>query len=427
MGERLALLGGPPLRSQAFPAYNGIGLEEKRVVSEVLDSGVLSGFLGTWSDRFHGGPRVRDLERRWASYFNVKHAVAVNSATSGLYAALAATRVGPDDEVIVSPYTMSASAVGPVLYGATPVFADIDPDTYCISRATIEQVLSPRTRAIVVVDLFGHPADIDPIMELATEHGLLVIEDAAQAPGGLYHGRWAGTLGHIGVFSLNYHKTIHSGEGGIVVTDDDELAERVRLVRNHGEAVVKDKGRHDLADLIGFNYRLPEIEAAIAAEQLAKLETLTQGRIERAGFLRDRWEGIRGLHLPVVRDGCRHVYYQFALQYDEQVLGVPRARFAEAVRAEGVPLAEGYVEPLYLLPIYQRRGAQRGPAASAARPVSYEKGICPTAELMYEHRLLYTALVHTQLSRDDVEDVAAAVLKVVEGIDQLRSAGGPTL
>jgi dTDP-4-amino-4,6-dideoxygalactose transaminase len=207
---------------------------------------VLSGFLGTWSPAFYGGTKVQELERNWEAYFGVKHAVTVNSATSGLYAAVGAARVGPGDEVIVSPYTMTASASAAIVYGAIPVFADIDEETFCITPKTIRERLSPYTKAIIVVDLLGHPAEMDEIIEIARERNLVVIEDAAQAPGGTYHDRYTGTLAHIGVFSLNYHKTIHTGEGGVVVTNDSDLAERVALIRNHGEVVVKDKGVDDI-------------------------------------------------------------------------------------------------------------------------------------------------------------------------------------
>jgi dTDP-4-amino-4,6-dideoxygalactose transaminase len=381
---------------------------------------MLSGFVGTWSADFFGGPRVRQLERAWAEYFGATHAVSMNSATSGLYAALAAAGVGPGDEVIVSPYTMSASAVAPLLYGATPVFADIDPKSYCISPETIGRVLSPLTKAIVVVDIFGHPADFDGIVALATERGITVIEDAAQAPGAKYKGRSAGRLGHIGVFSLNRHKTIQVGEGGIVVTDDDRLAERLQLVRNHAEVVVKDKGVTDLRNMIGFNWRLPELEAAIATEQLKKLEALTGPRIENAELLSERWRKIPGITPPWVQAECRHVYYLFAMQYDARVMGVSRSRFVDAVRAEGVPLSEGYQEPLYLEPIYQQRAFHCGPNCSKyAGTVSYDGGICPTAELMYRERVITTTLFHSQMTKADIEDVAFAVEKVATEIRQL--------
>src|SRR3954447_25307325 len=192
--SKLAIEGGAAVRTAPFPLYRTIGAEEKAAVAEVLDSGTLSAFLGTWSPEFFGGPRVRKLEEEWCANFGVAHAVSMNSATSGLYAALGAAGIGPGDEVIVSPYTMSASAAGPLIYNAIPVFADIDPETFCISAESIRKVLSPHTKAIVVVDIFGQPADMDAIMALAEERGIIVIEDAAQAPGAKSGERYAGTL-----------------------------------------------------------------------------------------------------------------------------------------------------------------------------------------------------------------------------------------
>lgn len=420
---KLAILGGEAVRTKPFPPYNTIGEEEKRAVNEVLDSGNLSQFLGTWSEDFYGGPRVRKMEREWADYFGVKHAISVNSNTSGLYASLGAAGIGPGDEVIVSPYTMSASAVGVLIYGATPVFADIDPETYCISAETIEKVLSPRTKAILVVDIFGHPADFDAINSIAERHDLIIIEDSAQAPGAKYKGRWAGTLADMGVFSLNYHKTIHSGEGGVIVTDNDELADRLCLIRNHAEAVVKAKGTQNLTNLIGFNYRMTEIEAAIAAEQLKKLEDLTEPRIEHANYLRERLGKIEGLKPAIVQTDCRHVFYILVAQFEKEQFGITREQFIEAVKAEGVPLGGGYVEPLYLQPIYQQRafsGGANDPRYEGS--VSYEKGICPTAETMHFEKLFSTHLIHSDLSHADVEDVANAIEKVALECNTLKKS-----
>jgi len=272
-----ALHGGDPVRATPFPGPPALGEAERRAVDEVMRSGVLSQYIGAWHEDFHGGPRVRALETAWAERFGVRHALSMNSATSALYAATAAAGVGPGDEVIVSPYTMTASAVCALVHGAVPVFADIDPDTFCLDPESVRARITPRTKAIVAVDLFGLPADFDALMAIAREHGLVVIEDAAQAPGASRHGRPAGTLGHIGVFSLNYHKTIHCGEGGVAVTDDDRLAQRLALARNHGEAAVQGMGTGDY-DVLGYNYRMGEIEAAIALVQLGRLEALTAPR-----------------------------------------------------------------------------------------------------------------------------------------------------
>jgi perosamine synthetase len=430
MTEKLAFLGGSPVRSAPFPAYRTIGEEEKRAVMEVLDSGVLSQFLGTWSPDFYGGPRVRKLEREWAKYFGVKHAVTVNSATSGLYAAVGAAGVGPGDEVIVSPYTMAASATAAVINGAIPVFADIDPVTYCISADTIRERLSPHTKAIVVVDIFGYPADFDPILALAHERGITVIEDAAQAPGATRGGEWAGALADIGVFSLNYHKTIHTGEGGVVVTDDDRLAERLQLIRNHAEVVVREKGVDDLVNMIGFNYRMTEIEAAIGSEQLKKLEGLVRTRVERANQLTESLRGLPGLTTPHVEADMRHGYYIYAINYDERVHGVPRKLFAEALRAEGIPISEGYVRPLYLEPMYQQRIGFGRDGFPFTYPgyrgtVSYESGLCPTVERMHFREVLCLSICHAGASAADIRDAADAFEKVVNHLAQLAQHHEP--
>ncbi|HUF09852.1 MAG TPA: DegT/DnrJ/EryC1/StrS family aminotransferase [Rhodothermales bacterium] len=424
MSGKLAILGGEPVRKTPFPAYRTIGEEEKQAVMEVLDSGILSQFLGTWSPDFYGGPRVQRLEKEWSDYFGVKHAITVNSATSGLYAAVGAAGVGPGDEVIVSPYTMAASATAAVVNGAIPVFADIDPRTYCISAETIRERLSPHTKAIIVVDIFGYPADFDPIVRLARERGIVVIEDAAQAPGATRCGKWAGTLADIGVFSLNYHKTIHTGEGGVVVTDDDVLAERLQLIRNHAEVVVREKGTEDIVNLVGFNYRMTEIEAAIGLEQLKKLEGFVRARVELAGQLTKSLCELPALTTPDVERGVRHGYYVYTIRYDEKVHDVPRKVFAEALRAEGLPVSEGYVRPLYLEPMYQRRiafGRDGFPFTYAGYRgrVSYERGICPTAERMHFSEVLCLTICHAGASSRDMRDATVIFEKVVDGAAEL--------
>lgn len=424
---RLALYGGKPIREKPFPVYVTIGDEEKRAVSEVLDSTVLSKYLGTWSPDFYGGPRVQTLEQEWSEYFGVKHAVSVNSATSGLYAAVGAAGVGPGDEVIVSPYTMSASATAALVYGAIPVFADIDPDIFCITPASIRKCITTSTKAIIVVDIFGHPADMDEIMQIARAHNLFVIEDAAQAPGARYHNRYAGTLADMGVFSLNYHKTIHTGEGGVVVTDNDGLADRLQLIRNHGEVVVKNKGTQNIVNLIGFNYRMTEIEAAIASEQLKKLERLVIPRIEAADYLTERLGVLPGITPPVARKNVRHGYYLYVLRYDATQTGIPRNRFVAALNAEGIPMVEGYVEPIYLEPVYQKRIAFGNDGFPFTYPgykgkVSYDLGICPVTERMHYEEVIFTNICHAGIGRCDLDDVVGAFEKILSEAHELRPA-----
>ncbi len=422
----LAILGGSPIRTTPFPVYSTLGDEEKRAVMGVLDSGNLSGFLGTWSPQFFGGPQVRQLEDEWQQYFDVTYAVTMNSATSALCAAVGAAGVGPGDEVIVSPITMTASASAALAYGAIPVFADIDAETFNITAKTIEERITPQTRAIVAVDILGHPADMDEIMALAEKHDLVVIEDAAQAPGATYKGRFAGTLAHIGVFSLNYHKTIHTGEGGVAVTDDAEFAERLQLIRNHAEAVVEGKRTTSLVNMVGFNYRMTEIEAAIGSAQLKKLDGLLNSRIAAADYLSQRISGIPGLLPPLVKPDVKHGYYLYAIRYDANEIGISRETFAEAVRAEGVPLATSYAPPLYYMPLYQNRiafGEHGFPFTYEGYKgsVSYERGICPVAERMWESDVMVGNFCHAAVETTDLDDVASALEKVVS---EARTLGG---
>lgn len=420
MNEELALHGGPATVNGPFAPYRSIGEEEVERVAEVIRSGVLSRFLGCWDEDFFGGDKVRAFERAWAERFGVRHAVAMNSATSGLIAAVGAIGIEPGDEVIVSPYTMSASATAIVVFNGIPVFADVDPRSFNLDPADVARKITPRTRAIMVPNIFGQPADLDALMELAVQHGLKVIEDNAQAPTATYKGKLAGTIGHIGVFSLNYHKHIHTGEGGVCVTNDDALAERLQLIRNHAESVVQDKGVTDLSNMIGFNFRLGEIEAAIGLEQLRKLDRLVASRVALADAISAELAGIEELSLPHVPQGNSHVYYIYPILFDAARAGISRDRFVEALVAEGVPaLSGGYVRPLYLLPMYQQRIAfgKRGWPFTAggpdAPPPSYEKGLCPVCEDLHYNRLIgFEICVHV-FTPEQIRDIGRAFRKVL--------------
>lgn len=423
--SELALFGGPKVVTAPWPESNTIGADEKQAVMEVLDSGVLSAFRGTAGPDFLGGPAVRELESAWAAKFGVRYAVCFNSLTSGLIASIGALRIGPGDEVIVPPFTMQASATCVLMYGAVPVFADIHPETCCIDPASIESKITPRTKAIVAVHLMGHPADMIAIMEIARHHKLKVIEDIAQAPGGQLGGQWLGQFGDIGGFSLNYHKTIHSGEGGVMVTDDEDLALRLQLIRNHGEAVAEEMGVKDFVNTFGGNLRMTEMEAAVAKEQLKKLEDLTVPRIRLAEYLDKKIEnlsGIRPWRKTAPRD--RHVYYFYAMHYDAVETGLSRESFVEAVRAEGIELRQAYIKPIYLEALFQQRVAYKSnfPFVFEGQnsEANYKKGICPITEDAYEKSLIFGKFCRVPLTEVHVDQVVEAMAKVLSLAGELK-------
>ncbi len=419
---KLAILGGNPVLKCPLVPYNSMDEEEVSAIVRVARSGKLSCFIGAWCDDFDGGPEIKAFERAWAERFQVRHAITVNSNTSGLIAALGAVGISPGDEVIVPPLTMSATVVAPLFYGGIPVFVDIEPDTFCLDPNLVRAAITSKTRAIIAVDLFGHPAALRELRKLADEHGIYLIEDAAQAPLATEGGLFAGTIGHIGVFSLNYHKHIHTGEGGVCVTNDDDLALRLRAIRNHGENVVEPLGIADATNLIGFNFRMMEISAAIGTEQLKKVDRLVREREEIANRLTAGVAGLPGLIAPAVREDCRHVYYVWVARYDAAKTGVSRELIAKALNAEGVPIWEGYVKPLYLLPAFQRRiaiGRDGFPFNLTER--TYSKGLCPVAERMHESELLEFCICSFDLSPTETDGVIEAFQKVFGQLDELAS------
>ena len=422
--SKLALFGGKAFIQKSFEHYQPIGKAEVEAAKRVIESGVLSQFIGDWDKDFFGGPKVKEFERKCELYFGVKHAVTVNSWTSGLVAAVGAIGISPGDEVIVSPWTMCASATAIVHWNAIPVFADIDPHTFNLDPESVLKNITPYTKAIVAIDIFGQSADMDALKLIANKHNLKLIVDAAQAPGALYKGSFAGTLGDVGGYSLNYHKHIHTGEGGIIVTNDDGIAERLQLIRNHAEAVVEGKGVTDLSNMIGHNFRLGEIECAIGIEQLDKLDGLIESRQIAAERLTAGLSGLRGLKTPAVVPGLTHVYYVYGMVLDVEELGVSRARIVEALSCEGLDgLMEGYAN-IHLLPMYQKKQAYGSfgfPWSSdfTHRDVEYTKGICPVAENLHHETFLGLEMCLFNYDDEAIDLVVGVFQKVWENLSKL--------
>ncbi|MBI3601353.1 MAG: DegT/DnrJ/EryC1/StrS family aminotransferase [Candidatus Omnitrophica bacterium] len=422
----LAVHGGDKVRTKPF--FTGgaiIGEEERRRVKEVLDSGILSGFLAQADAKFLGGKQVLEFEKILRNYFSMPYAVTVNSATAGLHVALGACGVSPGDEVIVSPYTMCASATAIVMMNGVPVFADINEHNFCFDPESVRRCITPRTKGIVVVHLFGGAADMDAIMVIAKEHNLFVVEDCAQAPGAKYKGRHVGTFGDAGVFSLNQNKTITCGEGGFVLTRDAKIALRIQLMRNHGEVVVQQMNVEDISNIVGFNYRMTELEAAVAIGQFKNLDTWNTHRRNLANYLTKQLSKFDSLECPNVPLDIEHSYFVYPIKLKVGQLGVSRDTFLKAIHAEGIPLSGGYVRPIYWEPMFQKKiayGRQGYPFTPPvyAGSVDYSRGLCPVCERMYEQELMLTPVCRYPNTKEDMDDVVHAFDKVLSHLDELK-------
>jgi perosamine synthetase len=421
----LALLGGHPTIERPLELFKSIGEDEVDAASEVIRGGVLSAYIGAPGPGFMGGAKVRSFEAQAAAYFGVKHAVAVNSWTSGLIAAIGAIGLEPGDEVITTPWTMAATATAILHWNGIPVFADIDPVSFNLSPFSVERLISPRTRAIMAVDIFGQSADMRSLRAIADRHGLNLLGDTAQGPGARYGALPTGTLADIGGYSFNYHKHIHCGEGGILVTNDDRLAQRLCLIRNHAEAVVSSDDPADLSNMLGYNFRMGEIEAAIASVQLSKLAGRVASRQRVAAELNEGLRGLAGLATPAVSEGCTHVYYIYGLKLDTSALGVPRKKIVDALRAEGVPGVMAGYQNLHLLPLFRHKiayGRHGFPWTSpyCSRDVAYGPGTCPVAEELHASSFFGLNLCMCEFHPEDVALVVAAFRKVWSHLAELK-------
>ncbi len=307
-----------------------LGQEEKQAILRVIDSGQLA-----------QGAQVEAFEAAFADFCGANHAIATSSGTTALQTALLAHGIGPGDEVITSPFTFIASANAIVFCGAKPVFADIDEHTYNMDPGLIEAAITPRTKAVLPVHIFGYPSDMEAIMDIAVRHGLVVIEDACQAHGASVKGQKVGTFG-TGCFSFYPTKNITTAEGGIITTSDDQIADRARLIRNHGQR------RRYYHEAIGYNFRMTEIQAAIGVVQVRKLEQFTAARRANAAYLTKRLKGVRA---PYEAPGYRHVYHQYTIGVADD-----RDRLAKQLHERGIATGIYYPLPVHRQIAYQRLG-----------------------------------------------------------------------
>lgn len=393
--EQLAIKGGIPVRnSTIYYGRQWIDEEDIKAVSNVLKSDFLT-----------SGPKVTELERSLESYIGGGYAVAVSNGTAALHCACIAAGIGPGDEVITTPLTFAASANCILYCGATPVFADVDPQTYNLDPVSIEDHITPKTKAVVAVDFTGQVVKIKEIREICDKHNLVFIEDAAHSIGTRYNGRPVGSLADMTCFSFHPVKTITSGEGGAIVTNNSEFSKKIVLSHTHG---ITHNGAWTVADpqkgqwyyeqiSLGYNYRMTDFQAALLLNQLKKLEKFKKRRNEIVTqynkAFREKPEIIIQKEIPE-SDTCKHLYI---IRLNLNRLTCTRRQFFDAMSSENVQCQVHYI-PVYWFPYYQHLG--------------YKKGLCPNAEEIYNS--IMSIPLYPKMTDGDVEDVIHAVVKVVE-------------
>jgi perosamine synthetase len=367
-----------------------LGREEEVAVLHVLASGQLS-----------QGEYVAAFERRFAEVCHVREAVAVASGTAALHLALLAHGIGPGDEVITTAFSFAATANAILLVGATPVFVDIEPGTYTLDPAQVEAALTPQTRAILPVHLYGHPCEMRRLASLAEAHHLAIIEDACQAHAAKIDGKPVGSFG-TGCFSFYATKNITTGEGGMVTTDDPGIAGRVRLLRSHGQ---KERYHHVT---LGYNMRMTEIQGALGLVQLEKLERFTEQRIANAAFLSEYLDGV--VQTPITRPGYRHVYHQYTIR-----IATGRDEWVKRLRSSGIGTAVHYPFPIHQQPFYREHAdtfrCMGFPERTDAKRTAGDVGL-PVTEMAAQQVL--SLPVHPALSREDLTTIAREVIALCD-------------
>ncbi|MDR3587458.1 MAG: DegT/DnrJ/EryC1/StrS family aminotransferase [Desulfosporosinus sp.] len=377
-----------------FLAY-GLPLIEEDDIAEVVDS-----LKSNWITK---GPKTNEFEKQFAEYIGVKHAIAVNSCTAALHLSLVAAGLGAGDEVITTPMTFAASANVIIHTGATPIFADIDPVTMNIDVNEIRKKITPRTKAIIPVHMAGHPCELDEIMDLAREHNLFVLEDAAHAVYTQYKGKLIGSNGNATAFSFYATKNLATGEGGMVTTNDDTLAEKIRIMSSHGMSrnawnryTATGSWYYEVL-YPGFKYNMTDIQAALGITQLAKLERMQGIRLEIAERFNEEFSKMPELEIPVTKDYARHAWHLYILKLNLEKLSIDRAEFIEELKNEQIGTSVHFI-PLPMHPYYRDT-------------FGFKKGDFPQAETTFER--IISLPLYPKMSKQDTEDVIEAVQRIV--------------
>jgi len=390
----LALLGGKPVRDSFLPYF--LHAIEQEEINEVIDT-LKSNWITT-------GPKTHQFEEMFREYVGCKHAIALNSCTAGLHLALVAAGIGEGDEVITSPLTFAATVNVIVHQGAKPIFVDIIPDTYNIDSGKIEAAISKKSKAIIPVHYAGQPCQMDEIMAIAKKYSLLVIEDAAHALSATYKGRKIGTIGDVTAFSFYATKIITTAEGGMVTTDNDELAEKIRLLSLHG--ISKDAWKRYSSEgswyyeilYPGYKYNMTDIQASMGIHQLKKLDRLQDVRKTIARLYTSAFKDMPEITEPYVDEQVQHTWHLYPILINTDLLKIDRNKFIEALKLENIGTSVHFI-PIHLHPYYQGR-------------FGFKRGDFPNSEYVYER--IISLPLYPRMTERDAEDVMAAVKKIVE-------------
>jgi dTDP-4-amino-4,6-dideoxygalactose transaminase len=392
--SKLAIDGGTPVRTKPFPDWPIFGEKEEKLLNEVL-------YSGQWGGT--GRIKLPEAEQRFAELHNAKHAVTVVNGTVSITIALLAAGVEAGDEVIVPPYTFYATAAAPLMIGAIPVFADVEENSLLLDPDQVEALITPRTKAIIPVHVGGASVDMFRLKEIAAKHGLRIIEDSAQAVGAQWDGQPVGAIGDLGTFSFQSSKNINSGEGGMILTNDQDLADKAWSLTNAGRIRGGEWYHHEL---LGWNLRMTEFQAAILLGQLTRLESQMAVRENNARLLTELLRDIDGVK-PLQYDPkvTRHAYHLYLFKIDPQRLKLGKREFFEKMTAEGIPVHEGYVPLNRNLAILEEIRKRTG--ESRVQP-------CPVAERACGQEALWLPQNVLLGGEEDIRDIAEAFRKVVQ-------------
>jgi len=411
----LAILGGTPVRNRPFSPWPQASPRDPERLQQVLES-------RNWGGYPFPNQHASDFAARFAAHHGAKYGCCVANGTVAITIALRAAGLQFGDEVIVPAYTWDGTAVAVLQAGCVPVFADIDPDSYCLSVSATRAAITPRTRAIVPVHLAMRFTDMDGLRSVARERGLIIVEDCAHAHGGQWRGQGAGSMGDLGTFSFQSSKTMTAGEGGAVITSNLEYFELVQTIVNCGRASETDQFGKRLA---GGNYRITEFQAAVLVGQLEMLDELTERRARSARLLSSALEQIEGISpLPRQEQVTREFHYNYVFRYKAGDSGISRDVFVAGLDAEGIPSDGRFYEPVYRSDLF-RVDATQFPQLSVNRevPVDYTRSQCPVSERAAYDEAVWIPQFVLLGGEQDVEDVATAIRKVISNREALRTSG----